>query len=403
MNEKTPETYDPSETIRLRIFKPEIGYDKYVDIMPSQMDNVKLLERQGFQVSRVASPKTSGTGAFLGGLLRGATFELEEEGYGLLGGDEVQLEAQKQRQREDIERPGAVLAGQVVGSLIGAPAKLAGAGTKAASKLGPMGARAIKSLLGAGEAAATGIAAKPMGEKDDISLSDAASIALGGVLGGVAGKGKKAAQTEEIPPSTTSQTLAAPEAKPSRTVLASKEGQVEEARRLIEKAKKEGSYTDINVVNNQVVDQTGTPVTLYRGSRRKNPFGIKEIRNFLSFSTNPNVAKTYSGNKGFITEAKITINNPLIVDANGNTVNDIPVQTSKGLRIVDTDKLVKRAKELGYDGVIIKNVQTQGPKAKTFLPPGEKLGTNVFVFDKKQVIEPKVFDVQTNELIKIEE
>lgn len=185
MNEKTPETYDPSETIRLRIFKPEIGYDKYVDIMPSQMDNVKLLERQGFQVSRVASPKTSGTGAFLGGVLRGATFELEEEGYGLLGGDEVQLEAQKQRQREDIERPGAVLAGQVVGSLIGAPAKLAGAGTKAASKLGPMGARAIKSLLGAGEAAATGIAAKPMGEKSNLTWGDVFFTGVGALLGGI--------------------------------------------------------------------------------------------------------------------------------------------------------------------------------------------------------------------------
>jgi serine/threonine protein kinase len=177
-------TYDPTETIRIKVIKPEIGDYREIDVMPNELDVVKnAFIQQGYQVGETASEKTSTLGAFGGGILQGASLNFEEEIYGVLGGDEVQKEAEKQRKREERERPVARMAGEVVGSIIGAPAKVAGMTAKAASKLGPMAARGLGALTGAAEGAVSGIASKPMGEKDKLSAGDIATTVLGGLLG----------------------------------------------------------------------------------------------------------------------------------------------------------------------------------------------------------------------------
>lgn len=178
--------YAPDETIRLRVSKPEIGDMREIDIMPRDLDVVKnSFIQQGYQVTPIASDKTSTLGTFLGGVLQGASLSSEEELYGVIGGDEVQKEAEKQRQREMEERPLARIGGEVVGSLIGAPARIEAATAKAASKLGPVASRAVGALKGGAEGAVETVASKPMGEKEDITWGDIVVSGIGAALGGL--------------------------------------------------------------------------------------------------------------------------------------------------------------------------------------------------------------------------
>lgn len=192
---KPPEAYIPSETIRVKIFKPEIGYSEEVDIMPSQLPEVQKLVQQGFKVSRVASDKTSSLDAFLSGVVKEASYDYINQIYGSVGGEEVRREAEKQSQREEEERPLATAAGRVVGGLLGAPAVTAKVASKVASKVAaPIGKRVIGGLTGAGETIASMKGSKtleeeeqekiqPMAEKEDFTWGDIALTGFGALLG----------------------------------------------------------------------------------------------------------------------------------------------------------------------------------------------------------------------------
>jgi len=326
-------TYDPTETIKIKVIKPEIGDYREIDVMPNELDVVKnAFIQQGYQVGEIASEKTSTLGAFGGGILQGASLNLEEEIYGVLGGDEVQKEAEKQRKREERERPVARMAGEVVGSIIGAPAKVAGMTAKAASKLGPMAARGLGALTGAAEGAVSGIASKPMGEKDKLSAVDVIAPVLGAAGGAAFTKGKK----------------------------------------------------------------------VYRGTRSDKMLSVKPERkeagepSVIYFTDNPNVAETYAGRQGHIHQAELSMENPLVIDAQGKGFKEIPIDTEQGTVLMKTDKAADWAKKQGYDGVIIKNVLDPGGKPTT-TPFSEEqlLGTNYIIFNKEKVIDPQTFTVKT--------
>lgn len=381
-DDPTKKVYDPSETIRIGVFKEAINDLREIDVMPADLDVVKQeFKKAGYQIiENVPTERTSTLGAFGGGLLEGLTYNTTSEIFGELGGDEVQRETEKQMTMEARERPAARLAGEVVGSIIGAPGKVAGLTAKAASKLGPMAARSLGALVGATEGAVSGIAAKPMGEKDKVSLLDTLAPALGAVGGAALTKGGKPT-------------------KPLKETLADPAAQVEKAKEIIARRKSEGVYRDVNVVNNEIVDQQKKPLKVYRGSRVDDPFSTKEKRQneFFYFSDNPTIAKTYSGEKGFITNATLEMSKPFIVDAQGSFYKNILVETKQGLKEMSADQIARSAKKAGYDGVIIKNVQDAGPKTKLYLNPEESLGTNFIVFDKKNVIKPKTTSLKAIE------
>ena len=421
------------DPIKVRLYKPETGTAEEFEIEKSELPELqKVYNNFGYTLSRIPSERTSTLGTFAGGILQGASYNFEEEIYGKLGGEEVGKEAEKQRQMEMEERPLARVAGEVVGSLVpglgttSALAKGARILSKPAIMAGGAALGAIEGLVGA-----TG--AKPQGKKD-WTWGDVLPAALGALFGGLAGRSvadktakaemarktmalvdegeiteaeaKKIYETIQTAEETAAQKapgegpkqLGPPEPpQPSeipqpqliKPVPASEAGQVEEARRIIQERIKQGTHKDLNVVDNKVVDQTGSPVTVYRGSSVEDPFSTKDKRGWYYFTDNPVISRSYAGKTGYITEAQIELKNPLIVDANGSFFRRVPVQTKQGMKEMEADKIAKQAQKAGYDGVIIKNIQDPGPRAGVVLTPEEKLGTNVIVFDRKNVVNPQ--------------
>lgn len=126
-----------------------------------------------------------------------------------------------------------------------------------------------------------------------------------------------------------------------------------------------------------VVGEDGKPLVVYHGSAADisafNPFlsgsstGVNASGGIF-FSDNPDVAGSFAGAEGGnITPAYLTLANPLVIDANGAIWTQIQFRGDEW----STTDLIEEAKELGYNGLIIRNVvddrDVSGTPATTYV------------------------------------
>ena len=131
--------------------------------------------------------------------------------------------------------------------------------------------------------------------------------------------------------------------------------------------------------NSKIVDEQGNPLVVYHGSTRG---GISQsgTRNSF-FSSDYTVAKTYSeddyesakGENPIIQSMFLKIENPLIVDAQGNAWMDIEYNGHS----ITTNDLPAIGRRQGHDGVIVFNVEDnvadeQLPSSTIYITLGKK-------------------------------
>lgn len=111
--------------------------------------------------------------------------------------------------------------------------------------------------------------------------------------------------------------------------------------------------------DSKVVDSEGNPLVVFHGSTRG---GISYATTQTSyFSSSHAVAKTYSiddvssakGESPVVQEMYLKICNPLVVDAQGEPWMRIPFEGKS----ITTDTLASLARNRGFDGLIIRNVE----------------------------------------------
>ena len=85
----------------------------------------------------------------------------------------------------------------------------------------------------------------------------------------------------------------------------------------------------------------------------------------IIFSSSPEVASHYARTRhnGVVTRAKLSYSNPLVIDAENDWYDAIPVplefQDDFVRPVAQIDYLARKAKEAGYDALIVKNVIDQ--------------------------------------------
>lgn len=134
----------------------------------------------------------------------------------------------------------------------------------------------------------------------------------------------------------------------------------------------------------KVVDESGSPIKVFHGTPMKgvkelDPAAAMEVRGATWFSDNMDVAEQYryvreygeivGEEAGDLIEANLVLRNPLEVDYKGKVGDAISL-----------GQLVKKAKDRGHDGLIVRNVDD------TVDGSGE-LGTSYAVFSKEQVVQ----------------
>lgn len=137
--------------------------------------------------------------------------------------------------------------------------------------------------------------------------------------------------------------------------------------------------------NSQIKDADGKLLDVYHGSDVDfDNFDEKLEHHF--FSSEFTVGKSYATPKsGRIYTANLNLQNPLVIEAKGNSWANI---NDRGLR---TTAISKYAKENGYDGVIVKDVMDIGKRyykhnwAKEEIDILEKPHTDYIVFDPKNI------------------
>ena len=108
--------------------------------------------------------------------------------------------------------------------------------------------------------------------------------------------------------------------------------------------------------NSKVVDENGEPLVVYHGTDKdfsvfEEGYGKGFKERGIFFSDSKAVAETYGETK--LKSVYLSIKNPLIIDANGNHWLNILFEGKK----INSDLVAGIARERGYDGAIIKNVQ----------------------------------------------
>jgi hypothetical protein len=129
----------------------------------------------------------------------------------------------------------------------------------------------------------------------------------------------------------------------------------------------------------KVVDENNLPLTVYTGSKAdikqfspelSMPFG--QISPTFWFSNKPNIASGYAMDAtrkgesiGAVYPAKLSLQNPLVIDAKNNNWNNITINNDTlklrgleaGKQKASTDYIAYIARQNGYDGLIIKNAK----------------------------------------------
>jgi len=114
-----------------------------------------------------------------------------------------------------------------------------------------------------------------------------------------------------------------------------------------------GDWENDKENSSKVVDENGVPLLVYHGSKDSNIQQFKTGENYTSgggifFTNSLTGAKSYSRNPT-VYKAFLNIRNPEIKNANGRKWDEVEIDVT----IWD---VVKKAKNSGYDGVIVKNV-----------------------------------------------
>jgi hypothetical protein len=127
----------------------------------------------------------------------------------------------------------------------------------------------------------------------------------------------------------------------------------------------------------KVVDENKLPLTVYTGSKANieqfSPQSdFAKISPTYWFSTNPKVASGYAMDPtrkgeslGAVYPAKLSLQNPLVIDAKNNNWDNITINNDKlklkgfeaGKQKASTDYIAYIARQNGYDGLIIKNAK----------------------------------------------
>jgi hypothetical protein len=127
----------------------------------------------------------------------------------------------------------------------------------------------------------------------------------------------------------------------------------------------------------KVIDENKLPLTVYTGSKANieefSPQSdFAKISPTYWFSTNPKVASGYAMDPtrkgeslGAVYPAKLSLQNPLVIDAKNNNWNNITINNDKlklkgfesGKQKASTDYIAYIARQNGYDGLIIKNAK----------------------------------------------
>lgn len=103
--------------------------------------------------------------------------------------------------------------------------------------------------------------------------------------------------------------------------------------------------------DSKVVDAEGKPLVVYHGTQG---YGIiLQDRRATFFTSSPEVASSYAGDDGLVQPIYLRLSNPLEVDAMGATSMSLPFD---GMR-VGMPYLIKEARRLKRDGVIVRNVE----------------------------------------------
>lgn len=174
--------------------------------------------------------------------------------------------------------------------------------------------------------------------------------------------------------------------------------QLEKVKRTFDKAYKNNNVasketnTKFSIKNNQVKDLNENQQKIINGELEVyhgtdavfTDMQSAKGKGMNFYSTNPRISKTYS-KTGNVNSYKIKMNNPLVVEGEGNIYNHIPFQDG----YYKTEQIANWAKENGYDGVVFKNIIDQGGKSLSGLPRNnESRISDVFVtFDSSQSTE----------------
>lgn len=108
--------------------------------------------------------------------------------------------------------------------------------------------------------------------------------------------------------------------------------------------------------DSKVVDESGKPLVVYHGSdTRFQEFKAQHVQldygqffpKAIYFSSNENIAKTYTHGRNNIYNVYLKMENPFILDADGQSYNDFADVLYSAMNNLDTSE---------YDGVIVKNI-----------------------------------------------
>lgn len=139
----------------------------------------------------------------------------------------------------------------------------------------------------------------------------------------------------------------------------------------------------------QRAEQQGFTIEAYRGIRVAPGAGEltdKQILGGAWFAETPETANTYaadvlmSRNKGFIMKARLKMENPLVVDADGAMFDRIAVGKLKGLipdgllegkKHLTTQEVASLARAMGHDGVEFQNIRADRDSTARATPPGK--------------------------------
>ncbi len=201
----------------------------------------------------------------------------------------------------------------------------------------------------------------------------------------------------------------------SEYLAAIEAGDMETAQRMVLEAAK------LAMPNTKVVDENGNPLVVYHGTpygkftvfndALKNTFAPKGTH---WFADNKEIADTYSNEEGWTANVFLNLQNPAVIDANGNTWSNIPAEyevydgkdidelfltRDEALAFVrengldesmieargetETNIVVAKAMASGkYDGVIVKNVLDIGAESEV---AEEQTTTDYVAFSPNQI------------------
>jgi hypothetical protein len=118
--------------------------------------------------------------------------------------------------------------------------------------------------------------------------------------------------------------------------------------------------------DSKVVDANGQPLVVYHGTTSEEQIWVFESLHddgAIFFTDSPDQALSYGER---IYETYLTISNPLVVDFNGNHYDGLIEGAQDQFTDLTLDREIARAKTLGKDGLIAKDIIARGPEGELY-------------------------------------